>query len=816
MLKNYFSVSWRNLLKYKVFSSINLFGLALAMSVCLLIILMLTDQSRYDRFHEKQNRIYRILSYAEGSRQPYATSPLPLASSLKEEYPIIEETTTLTPAVGGDAIYNNKIAEMRGYFASPSFFRVFSFQLDQGNASSALSEPNTVVISRELAYQLFGYESPIGKTLEFSDRQLPFPQEIEGLESPSVNWGLFTVTGVIDEAKCKSHLHFDALVSAATLLRLVQEKKIEDRIGDWEWYFKSYTYALLREDKSLSDLQIALSDLVSHKYAGVTSEQVKGFVLMPQPISEIQLGLMANDTNNRMPRIGYYFLAFLALIIMLLACLNYTNLSIARALTRVKEIGIRKVTGASRSALVVQFLCESILTSLLALTLAIGFLRIVALGFKGLWVNQYLQFELPLTVEAVLLFVGFAVAIGLLAGFYPAIHLSSHQPVKVLRGAGNFKVGKMGMRKVLSIVQFVVSLLFITTAILIHNQFQHYMNFDYGFRSANMVNIELQGVNDQQLAIELNKVKGVVSTAASDFIPAIGGNNGIALRKVNNKDEYTSGSVLLTNQNFISTFGLTLLAGKNLSPSGEQAEGEIVVNEATVHSLGFKRADEIIGETLEVKDSQELVRVVGVVKDFRYRMLINQHGIGPLALRNRPGQFKYLTVQLTSSNPLATISEMEGQWKKMDAVHPFKYSFYDSQLAATHQGIFDVVTIIGFIALSTIIIACLGLLGMTIYSAERKTKEVGIRKILGAANENIAYLLSKEFLKMLFVAIVIGAPLSYFFSNMWLQTLPNRVEFGFVTVLISTFILLLFGLLTIVSQTWRAARRNPVESLKID
>src|SRR5436190_9720806 len=257
MLSNYFKVAIRNLLKYKAFSFINIFGLAVAMSVCMLIMLMLADQSRYDQFHEKKNRIYRILSESEGSRQPYATSPYPLAAALKNEYPIAEETTSLTPGVGGDVFYQQKAADMRGYFAEPSFFSVFSFKLAEGDEKSALSRPFSMVISREMAIQLFGTEIPIGKTVEFSNRQLPFPIENEGEGSSPVSWGAFTVTGVIDQSKYVSHLKFDVLVSSSTRQSLVAEKKIEDLSNTWDWYFRTYTFVLLDEGKNAEDLSAA-------------------------------------------------------------------------------------------------------------------------------------------------------------------------------------------------------------------------------------------------------------------------------------------------------------------------------------------------------------------------------------------------------------------------------------------------------------------------------------------------------------------------------------------------------------------------------
>ncbi len=810
MFQNYFNVGIRNILKYKVFSFINVFGLAVAMSVCMLIIMMLADQSRYDAFHSNSDRIYRILS------NTYATSPYPLASALKAEYPIVEETTNLTPGVGGDVTYQQKLADMRGYFAEPSFFRIFSFELEKGDKSTALVSPNSMVISSELASRLFGDENPIGKVVEFSDRQLPFPQEFTGIGSPAVSWGSFTITGVIDESRYKSHLKFDVLVSSSTMVSLIVEKKLEDRTNGWEWYFQTYTYVLLGESKNENDLALALTDLVARKYADIHSEQTKDFKLLPQKLSDVQLGLAGNDTNNRLPLFGYYFLGGLALAIMISACLNYTNLSIARALTRAKEIGVRKVTGALRKNLIVQFLSESIITALLALGMGLLLLLFLVPAFKGLWVNKHLDFELPAMPSVYLVFTGFALLIGIIAGIYPALYLSKYQPIKALKNLSDVRSGKLGMRKTLGVSQFVISLFFITTSVLIYNQFKHYLAFDYGFSSKNIVNIELQGLDYQKLSNELRDVSGVTLISASDLIPSTGTDNGSQLRKSGTDADFKEGAILITDENFIDNLGIKLIAGKHLPPSGESSDRYILVNEAALRNLGYNHPSEILGEVFETKWGNAQLEVIGVVKDFRYKLLLNEDKIGPLIMRNQPERFEYLNVQLYTSDLMSTMASLESKWKKIDPLHPFKYEFFDEQLQATHQAIFDLVSILGFIAFLAIVIACLGLLGMATYTAERKTKEVGIRKILGAGDFSIAVLLSKGFLRMLVISILVGAPLSYFVNNMWLQKLPNRVEFGFGTVFLGTLILMVLGLITIGSQTLRASRSNPVDALKVE
>ncbi|MEO5977055.1 MAG: ABC transporter permease [Chryseolinea sp.] len=811
MFRNYLKVGIRNILKYKMFSFINVFGLAVAMSICMLIILMLMDRFRYDKFNEKGDRVYRILSSTENGRQPYATSPQPLADVIKSEYAVAEQVTYIVPNVGGDATYQERVAEMRGYFASPSFFDVFSFELEEGDKRTALSQPNTIIVSKALAEKLFRKDSPLGKVIDFSDRQLPFPGDYAGVGSPPVSWGTFTVTGVIDGSKYLSHLKFDVLMSATSKPALDYEKGNEK----WEWYWRTYTYILTKEDKGRNDLATALNDLVKRKYANLKSEEVKGFKLEPQALGEIQLGLSGNDTDNRLPMVGYYFLIILAGVVMITACLNYTNLSIARALTRAKEIGVRKVTGAGKGALVFQFLSESMITSVLALVMGILILLFVRPAFKSLWINQYLNFELPTTVTVYIIFFAFALMIGLIAGLYPAFQLSKYQPIKAIRNLNDVQPGKLGLRKVLSASQFVISLLFITTSLLVYNQFEHFLAFDYGFTTKNIMNIELQGMDYKKLSNELQGIKEISTISASDIVPATNRNNGIQFKKPQATNESINMGILVVDEHFIDNLDLKLIAGSNLSPGGLDSGRYIVINEAAVKVLGYAQPEQAIGQILETTwEKPEPMQIVGVVRDFRYHLLINRDKIEPLVMRNMPKEFQYLEVKVESSDMAKTIAEVESRWKKVDPIHVFKFEFYDKQLAETHRAILDLVSVLGTIAFLAIVIACLGLLGMAIYTAERKTKEVGIRKILGADEWSIALLLSNEFVKMLGASILIGAPLSYFLNNFWLQLIPNRVEFGLGTVLLGVLMLLILGFLTIGSQTFKAARNNPVEALR--
>ena len=809
MLSNYFKVGIRNLLKYKTFSFINIFGLSIAMSVCMLVILMLTDQYRYDQFHEKKDRIFRILSERPYSSMLFASTPPALAPTLSTDYPVIEKATNLVIGVGGEAIADRKTVEMRGFFSDETFFDVFGYELESGNRDKALLAPNSMVITAAVSEKLFGRENPVGKTVEFVDRGLHYLKS--GKDSPPVSWGSFTITGVIAEKNYRSHLKFDVLMSSASQKLLAAENKFAENADGWD---KSYTYVLLHQGMDQKDLAPALNDLFNRKYAD--KEFLKGHSFKAQPLTTVTPGIIVNQPPSfQLPIEAYYFLGFVALAIMLSACLNYTNLSTARALTRAKEIGVRKVTGAHRKDLILQFLSESIFTAFLALCLALLLLIFIKPAFTGLWLNQYLNFDLDTNFLVYFIFAGFALVLGIIAGVYPALYLSRFQPVKAIKNPDTIPAGRLGIRKILSVSQFVISLFFVITSILIWTQFKYFMNFEYGFNSNNLVNIELQGNDFNKVSNALGSVPGVASISASEYVPATGRTSGMDIFKPATEDPINF-RILSANETFIDNLGLEILAGTNLPLTRDSSSHYIVVNETAVKAMGFQNPREIIGEVLIQSWNKESLQVVGVVRDFWLKLPIGGDRLEPAFLRNQPRNFSYANIKIIPGSFRATIPQLEAKWKSVDPVHPFKLEFYDEALEATHAGIFDVVSIVGFLAFIAITIACLGMLGMATYTAERKKKEIGIRKVLGAEIFNIVYMLSSDFLKILVISICVGAPLSYVINNLWLETFANRAEFGIGTILLGTLILLALGLLTIGSQTIRASRGNPVESLKIE
>jgi len=560
MIINYLKVAFRNQRRHKTFSFINIFGLAAAMTICLLIGLMLADQKQQDAFQTNKDHTFRILTGSQEFRNPYATSPFPLAAEITRSVASVQAVTHVIRGVGGDGVYHQRSVEMRGYFADPTFFKVFSFGLQVGDPGQALKEPNSIVISSEIARQLFKNENPLGKTIEFSDRGLNFLDQ--GEASAEKSWGLFTITGVVADKNYKTHLPFDVLMSTASMNALIADSLMYDMRGNWGNYYSTYTYALLKPNKTIADLNLSLAEIVKAQYNG--KPDLKSTTFTAQALTSISPGiLLGNEPTISLPRIVYYFLGILALVIMISAGFNYTNLSIARALSRSKEIGIRKVNGATRSNLISQFLSESIATAIIALCLAIALLYLIRSAFIHLWVNQYLHFELNSNAILYGIFLAGAVIVGLLAGFYPALYLSRIEPVKALRPSGAISPSRLPARKILSVFQFVISLVFIISTLLILKQSRHFLHFKYEFNPSGIVNVELQSNNVKLAKRTLSTVPGVEAVSACEYIPVTGRSEGLSIKSASDIGQMKKLTSLRADENFLSVLSLRLIAGTN-------------------------------------------------------------------------------------------------------------------------------------------------------------------------------------------------------------------------------------------------------------
>lgn len=810
MFKNYFIIAFRNLFRHKFFALINIFGLAAGMSICLLIISMLLEQKSYDDFHTNKDRIYRVTTLAGREN---ATTPSLLADELKN-YPAIEKTVRLKRGFGGDATYHQTTIPLIGFFADSTLLSLFDFPLLYGNPARALTAPFSVVLSQETAEKLFGQQNPVGETISLEERGLDAFGFNMGAHQAQP-YGEFTVTGVLADTKQKTHIPTEAFISYATRQALVQNGVWENDLESWTDIFGStYTYVLMREGASQAELAAIVDQIGQREYAQL-EEQYHHYRFSLQPLTHITPSRMINNPLSfQMPLEAYYFLGVLALLVMLTAGFNYTNLSVARSLTRAKEVGVRKVSGAFRHHLFAQFVGESILLALLALGAGIILFQFVKLGFVNLWVNQYLNFELAEHASVYFYFVGFGIIIGVLAGLYPALYMSHYTPSKVLKNLTLMRPGGLGIRKVLITLQFTLSLIFIVSALIFYRQLDHYLHLEYGFSQENILNIELQGHPYEQAVSQLSQVASVEDISGCWFIPS----SGIIIEKniqLREEEEARNFNFMAVTPNYFRNHQIPLLAGRTFTE--ENAQSEVVVNELAVEALGFENLQDALGATLIVdgglqKENGSLVQITGVVRNFQDGLPI--HSMKPMLLQYEPQSIKVANVRVLPTDIRKTMDDLNNRWGVIDPMRPMEARFLEDQLNTSLQVFVDIFKVFGFLTFLAIFIALLGLLGMAVFTAESRIKEVGIRKVLGANLGQLIFLLSKGFLQLLIVAIVIAVPLAYFGNNLWLQNFANQVPIDAGVFLAGIAIMLVLGLIVVISQTLKAATSNPVDSLK--
>jgi putative ABC transport system permease protein len=812
MFQNYFKTAWRNIIKNRVFSFINIFGLAVSMSVCLLIILIVGDQKSYDSFFPNRDRIYRIHTQGtDGVSKPTASSALPLAQELKK-FNVVEASAALVRNIGGDLFYKEQVVTGGGYFADGNLFRVLAYKLEAGDAATALSNPYSLVLSRELASQLFGTENPIGKVVKVNHTGIdPGGDPVSG--SRETAYGQFIITGVLKPNPGKTSLPFKFLASLSTVNDLTKAGVLHYSPDDWNNVWTNYTYVLLKDGKTKSDLQGTLDKIAGYKYPTASGA---AFMFKAKGLNDLVPGeAIGNTTVTTLPESVLIFLGVLCLIVMLCACLNYTNLSVARSLTRVKEVGIRKVSGATRRQVFQQFIVESIVTSFIALVFASLLLAVLQPLFTGLWLNRFLNISFTYNTGIYLVFLGFSLLVGLIAGLLPAAYICLFNPVQIFRNLNAIKGFRgLTLRKVLLVVQFVVSLIFIVSATLIYAQTNHIFHFNYGFNKDNVVNIKLYKTeNYDRFAGAVAANRNVMAVSACAFPPASGTNNSGLVYKADNRKDSLQTNYIDIDGKCLDVWELKLVAGSNLPLIPPYSvDRQVLINQKMVNALNYPSATAAVGQRLLVGD--RVVEIAGVVKDFQF-LEVNR-GIEPLLLRNRKSEFGYVTVRIAANDEAATLGFLQKTWKKVNPETKFDYTFFDMQLHTFHSMLKDAAAIIGFLALLAVVISCLGLLGMALYTAETRRKEVGIRKVLGSGVLQIVLLLSKNFLVLLGIAVLIATPLAYLLNSAWLQFFVSRVSISAGILVASIGGLSVVFLCIVAMQAWQVSRISPVKSLRTE
>ena len=798
MIRNYLKTAFRSLLRQRAFSFINAFGLSISMAICLIIIMMVGDQMKMDRHLSNADNIYRINTqrlHESGPVNTLATSPLPMGKELSENYTGIESYTRIRRGFGNGWVEfdNDHTIPLGGFYVDPSFVRMFELEFEKGNKELALVEPNSVVLTSKAAKKLFGNNEAMGQVIDMGEI------------------GEYKVTGVLKETNTKSHVVYEALASMSSTELLERDSIISNSNENWESTTAGWVYVALNPNKSKSEL-LANLNAVDEKYYG--DKELVDYRFLIQNVLEINPGpLIGNQIGPGLPMIFVYFLGGLALIVMISACFNYTNLSIAKSINRAKEVGVRKVSGAMKNQIFTQFIIESILISLISLMIAFGLVVVFEPAFHNLKLASLLKWDLSFDYNVIGFSIVFAIVVGLIAGIVPSLILSAFQPIKVLKDFGSMKLlSKMGMRKVLLTGQLTLSLFFIISVLLLRNQLDLMVSSDKGFNTENIINVPLVKTDGKQFKNELLNKSAIEKTTLSSHVPAAGTSRGEHFMKTIG-DERIEVSYYSVDEDYIEVMGLELLAGRNFSAkSNENIEHEMVVNETAVETFGFTNIHDALGKTIFNSDSVE-VSIVGVIKDYNHAVMISE--ISPMALRYKPEEFTCLHVKYNGQNKPLAEDQLKATWAGINPVKNIQYKdlsdeineFYD----LTFGDLTKVVIVFSVLALS---IASLGLLGMTIYTTQTRLKEVSIRKVLGASDNQVVYILSKGFVKLLLIAIVVAIPLSYVVNDLWLQSIAYRVSISPGVIVAGTLIMIAISAITIGSQTIKTGLTNPVDNLK--
>ncbi|MDO1444659.1 ABC transporter permease [Rhodocytophaga aerolata] len=795
MLFNYLIIALRNLIRQKAFSLINIFGLAISMSVGLLIITMISDTFSLDNFHQKKDRIYGVITTDQVRGQPamhLASSSVRAGKQIGATVPGVESVTLLRRGFGGDATIKDTKISLSGLWASESFFQVFTFPLLQGDPATALIEPYSLVLTEKTAKKLFGQVDVLGQQIKFDTLT-------------------YIVTGVMKDVPKLSHIQFEALVSFAT----VELQKPDTGDGDffaWENIYMNYAYLLLSQNANPQTVQVNLDQLSAAQNASFTNRKITLSLL---PIANISTGerLVNPIGPTFFNNAARWVLAGLALIVILSACFNYTNLSIARALRRSKEVGIRKMIGAAKSQVLVQFIMEAIVISLFSLIFSFLLFLLLRTQFLSLASQAADLFRLELSAGLVVYFVIFAILVGITAGILPALFFSRINAIQVLKNASLKLFYHIALRKILIVIQYTFSLIFITTTIIGFNQYKSFLTYDLGFSTENILNIPLQGNSGKLLKNELTQLPAVQGISTSMMVSSLGSLYGGSMKY---KDPVDSANVWMNHvdEYYLPLHEYTFLAGKNFNAKANAvSESEIIVNEQVLNrfDIGKREPEKALGEVLTVQGKK--LTIIGVVKDFHYGTL--DKNIEPTILRysNEPGG--YLNVKIRSTDLPATLANIKAAWKKIDRVHPLEASFYDDQIEQAYNQYSVMIKIIGFLSFLAISIASVGLFGMIVYSTETRLKEISIRKVLGASESSLIYQLSKGFLALLLIAAFIALPVTYLFFNfVVLREFVYHQPIGISELLLGVGVVMLLAIIMIGSQTLKAARNNPVNVLR--
>ncbi|HZK95407.1 MAG TPA: ABC transporter permease [Prolixibacteraceae bacterium] len=806
MIKNYFKIAWRNLMKNKAFSFINIIGLAIGISVCLIIILFVYDELSYDRFNKKADQIVRVTFGGKlgGEVMKEAVVMAPVAQTLMQDYPEVLDATRLVKNNPTKISYKEKTFDNEITCAVDlNFFSVFTLPFVKGDPKTALVEPNSVVITEETARKYFGDEDPMGKVIEFKTYN-----------------ATKKVTGIIKKIPANSHFHFDFFASMAD----VQAAKSTSFL-----YGSFYTYLVLQKGYDYKKLQAKLPQ-VAEKYMGPQLMQAMGINMQEfrkkgndiglylQPLTDIHL--RSDFTVNLEPggdlRYVYIFGA-IALFMLLIACINFINLSTAGASKRAKEVGIRKVLGSLNAELIRQFLFESILLAMIALVIGLALVK-MALPFFNHLANKNLTLQILGNPFILLVLVAFGLLVGILAGSYPAFFLSSFKPVAALKSKFISKSKSISLRSGLVVFQFFISVMLIIGTSVVYRQLNYIQNKKLGFDRDQVLVLRNSGVLGDKEAIlkeQLRNDPRVVNVSRSGYLPVKSNYNNMTLT-------FPDGNNLLSrrtniyqvDEQYIPTLGMQMVEGRNFSKDFPTDSSAVIVNETLAKIYGW--GNRAVGHNLDLSTGNnggyKGLRVIGIVKDFNFKSLHEEIGPVMMVLQQSSG----LIVKAKGKDISGLISSIKSKWATFNVDEPFNYSFLDEDYKTQYISESKTGTILGIFSTMTIFVACLGLFGLVMFTSEQRRKEIGIRKALGASVAGIVNLLSIDFLKLVLVAVVLATPVAWWAMNKWLMDFAYRIDISWWMFVLAAVTALLIALFTVSFQAIKAAIANPVKSLSTE
>jgi putative ABC transport system permease protein len=804
MIQNYFKMAWRNLMKHKFISFINLFGLTVGLTCCLLITVYILHETSYDAYNKNASRIYRVtrsFNNKDGAvTLRLGTVAPPFGPLLQNYFPDIQKVTRLLPNGKTPVKYGEKIfTEEKTFYADENLFDVFNVDVTKGNPKKALLDPFTVMLTEDLAKKYFGSDDPMNKMIRINNQYN------------------LKVSGIYKAFPSNAHMHPEMLISFNTLkdTTVYGERGLETNFGNNSFF----TYLLLPEhypiEKMEAQFPAFLDSRVHFPGAPATFKVSAGTKLGVQKLTDIHLRSHMDyeaEENGDINRV--YVFSAIALIILLIACINYMNLSTARSTLRAKEIGIRKVAGATKAELISQFLSESVLISWLAMLLALAATRLIVP-----WINTLsglqLSFDELLKWQRIILIILIPFVVGLISGIYPALFMSAFQPVKTLKGL--FRVGgkSISLRKALVVTQFGISIVLIITTAIVFQQLQYMQHATLGYNRDHILvlpNYFTTSSNYESFRADLLRNTGIRNVGRSSRIPTgrlldsqnASSESGDSLQPVNTELKY-----LATDYDFLPSYGIKLAAGRNFSRAFTTDTSNFIINEATVQTLGWKTDDKAIGKNFMYGGVKG--KIIGVVQDFHFESM-HQRIVPIVMTLPKPEQanfFNQLSVKIDGNNLNGNIATIEQAWKKYLPEMPYQFVFLDDKyntLYESEQRQGKLFTIFAFIA---IFIACLGLLGLSSFAITQRIKEIGIRKVLGASAGTIVMLLSKDFLKLVIIA-------SWYAMHKWLADFAYRISISWWVFIVAGIIAACVALLTVSIQAIKAAMANPVKSLRTE